>query len=165
MVKYLFLFLFLLLSTATHAESVATQDTTEQPPATNTINTNELTCLATAIYYEANHSNVEMQEAVASVIINRVEDNRYPKTICGVIHQRSHRVCQFSWYCNSPGSINHHSLADIMVIAKQILQNWISDKDYDTTNGATHFHDTSVRPRWSSQLQRTLSIGNLRFYK
>jgi spore germination cell wall hydrolase CwlJ-like protein len=33
------------------------------------------------------------------------------------------------------------------------------------TDGATHFHNTSVRPGWSRNLTRTAAIGHHVFYR
>src|SRR5690606_38719047 len=59
-------------------------------------------CLATAIYFEARGANYRGQVAVAQVVLNRVEDHRYPDTICSVVFQNQHRrnACQFSFACD-----------------------------------------------------------------
>jgi N-acetylmuramoyl-L-alanine amidase len=44
-------------------------------------------CLATAIFFEARSEGVTGKEAVANVIINRVQDERYPDTVCGVVNE------------------------------------------------------------------------------
>jgi spore germination cell wall hydrolase CwlJ-like protein len=51
-----------------------------------------------AIYYEANSEPFAGQLAVAQVILNRLRHPRFPKTICGVIHQGNERAtgCQFT---------------------------------------------------------------------
>jgi hypothetical protein len=68
----------------------------------------EFECLAKNVYFEAGNQPVVGQLAVALVTLNRVNDHRFPRTICGVISQGSMddpnkkvgRSCQFSWYCN-----------------------------------------------------------------
>ena len=83
----------------------------------------ELYCLAQNIYFEARAEPQAGQYAVADVALNRVQDNRYPNTICEVIKQGPIREswktrkdpdlhdserkyypvknrCQFSWYCD-----------------------------------------------------------------
>ena len=47
----------------------------------------EWQCLAEAIYFEARGEPIEGQVAVAEVVLNRVDDRRYPKTVCGVTNQ------------------------------------------------------------------------------
>ena len=48
----------------------------------------DLDCLTSNIYYEAGNEPEEGKVAVGLVTINRTEHERFPKTICGVVHQR-----------------------------------------------------------------------------
>ena len=65
-------------------------------------------CMALNIYYEARGSNLADKAAVSDVVLNRVEDTRYPDTICEVVYQGKQdskgnmirNACQFSWYCD-----------------------------------------------------------------
>ena len=65
----------------------------------------EVNCLAKNVYYEAGLESYEGQVAVAQVTVNRVEDGKFPTSICGVVHQKTRvpsgrTVCQFSWVCD-----------------------------------------------------------------
>ena len=68
----------------------------------------EIRCLAENIYWEARNQSKEGRLAVAQVTLNRVEDPRFPNTICGVVKQTKYypsgridlHSCQFSWYCD-----------------------------------------------------------------
>jgi spore germination cell wall hydrolase CwlJ-like protein len=44
-------------------------------------------CLAAAIFFEARDQPIDGQRAVADVVMNRVESNRWPDGICGVVFQ------------------------------------------------------------------------------
>ena len=71
-------------------------------------------CLALNTYHEAKNQSLVGQIATAQVVMNRVEDNRFPNTICEVVKQGPTRPswedpkkeypikhrCQFSWYCD-----------------------------------------------------------------
>ena len=46
-----------------------------------------LTCLALNVYHESKNQSLIGQYAVAQVTLNRVKDERFPNTICGVIEQ------------------------------------------------------------------------------
>ena len=50
----------------------------------------ELWCLSTAIYFEARGESYRGQVAVAQVVLNRVDDRRYPNTICGCTKRDSY---------------------------------------------------------------------------
>lgn len=55
--------------------------------------TNELKCLAGAIYFEARSESLEGQLAVGRVIVARAHSGRFPTSYCGVVYQPS----QFSF--------------------------------------------------------------------
>ena len=59
-------------------------------------------CLAQAVYFEAGFQPVEGQRAVAQVVVNRVRDRDFPKTVCGVVYEgwRRRTGCQFSFVCD-----------------------------------------------------------------
>lgn len=51
-------------------------------------NRRQIACVALGVYYESRGESTRGQQAVASVIMNRVRSGRYPDTPCGVIFQR-----------------------------------------------------------------------------
>jgi spore germination cell wall hydrolase CwlJ-like protein len=63
--------------------------------------TSDQTCLAEAVYFEARGEPEEGQRAVAQVVLNRVRHPAFPKSVCGVVHQRTASSCQFSFACGS----------------------------------------------------------------
>lgn len=130
-------------------------------------------CLATAIYFEARGEPTAGQVAVANVIINRVDDRRYPDTICDVVKQGpTHRWapdlpirhrCQFSFYCDGqPEVVTDLRAYDKAVdIAKRVINGEI----IDITDGATHYHATYVLPDWAPTKTHTVQINNHIFYR
>lgn len=46
-------------------------------------------CLARAMYFESNRSSPEGMLAVGTVVMNRLADKAYPKTVCGVVGQKN----------------------------------------------------------------------------
>lgn len=122
-------------------------------------------CLAEAIYFEARSEPVAGRRAVAEVILNRVESSRFPNSICRVISQGAHRrhKCQFSYNCDGiPEYIAEPRAYSAAVrLAKAVL----SEKARPLTKGATHYHATYVRPRWSRKMTRTAHIGKHYFYR
>ena len=129
-------------------------------------------CLAQNIYYEARGSSRADQIAVADVVINRVQDDRYPNTVCEVVRQgRQHangqmvrNMCQFSWYCD--GKSDWPTDMDAWVIAQQIAYNmYVHDDHRGLTEGATHYHADYVNPSWARTLTLTGTIGVHKFYR
>jgi N-acetylmuramoyl-L-alanine amidase len=125
----------------------------------------QLMCLAQNIYYEAGMEQFRGKVAVAQVTINRAEHGNFPKTICGVVHQKTQvagkMICQFSWVCNPVSKIRYLSDAweESLLVAKQVLQ---SDLRMESMSQALYFHAAHVNPHWG--LERVARIGNHVFY-
>ena len=122
-------------------------------------------CLAEAIYFEARSEAKIAQQAVAEVIMNRVDSRRYPNSVCEVVNQGAHKRhrCQFSYNCDGlPETILN---ARAWHRAKEIAKEMVTAEIRPLTKGATHYHTTSVRPFWSSSLVRTAKYGAHIFYK
>jgi len=128
----------------------------------------EVKCLATAIYFEARGEVEKGQIAVAQVVLNRLKNPAYPKTICDVVYQNKNirNGCQFSFACDGiPDRINDPDAWNAsMTLARRVLN--------DPTNlyladigAATHYHATYVRPRWANEMNKVEKIGNHIFYK
>lgn len=126
----------------------------------------ELWCLATAIYFEARGEAYRGQVAVAQVVLNRVKDHRYPKTICGVVFQNQHmrNSCQFSFACDGiPETIND---SKSWAQAQDIAKRFTAGELYLTEVGdATHYHATYVSPPWAPRMTKVTQIGLHVFYK
>ena len=62
----------------------------------------EQKCLANGVYFESRGETAKGQAAVAQVILNRVRNPAYPKSICGVVYQNDswRNRCQFSFACD-----------------------------------------------------------------
>lgn len=125
----------------------------------------QLMCLAQNIYYEAGMESFRGKVAVAQVTINRTEDSKFPKTICGVVHQRTQIagriICQFSWSCNPVGKVKYLSDAwqESLMVAQQVLE---ANLRMERLNEALYFHAAHVNPHWG--LERVARIGNHVFY-
>ena len=49
----------------------------------------ELECMERAMYFESNRSSRDGMIAVGSVVMNRVESGKYPRSVCGVVGQKN----------------------------------------------------------------------------
>jgi spore germination cell wall hydrolase CwlJ-like protein len=124
-----------------------------------------LTCLSEALYFEARGDTVKGQLAVAEVILNRVENPRYPDSVCGVINQGTGRkfACQFTYTCDGRAEVisEEKTYERLQKIAKLML----NDVPKTLTKGATHYHTKAVSPNWSRVYPRTATIGVHHFYR
>lgn len=122
--------------------------------------TEQMRCLAGAVYFESRGEPLDGQLAVAQVVINRAEDSRWPASYCGVVYQRS----QFSFVRGGRmPSINTSSAAwqrakAVATIAHEGL--WDSE-----AADAVYFHATRVRPSWSHRKTRLAQIDSHVFYR
>lgn len=122
-------------------------------------------CLSEALYFEARGESVKGQFGVAEVIMNRVESERYPDTVCDVIHQGTGRkyACQFTYTCDGLPEVIREENAWERV--SKIAALVIDGAESNLTKGATHYHTRAVRPSWSRKFARTASIGVHYFYR
>jgi spore germination cell wall hydrolase CwlJ-like protein len=121
----------------------------------------QIDCLAENIYHEAGYESREGKEAVALVTLNRMQDPRFPKDICGVVKQKTTSVCQFSWFCHKVSIRNKDVYEDAKEVAVYVYANYENLKDI--TKGALYYHADYVNPRW--KLEKTTVIGRHIFYK
>lgn len=126
----------------------------------------EENCLARAVYFEARSESELGQVAVAKVILNRVKDPEYPKTICGVVYQGSGRrnSCQFSFACD--GLPDDVKSATAWANAKRVARMTIAgDAKVAALTTATNYHADYVKPKWAKSMKRLVKIGRHIFYE
>ncbi len=122
-------------------------------------------CLSEALYFEARGETLLGQIAVAEVILNRVDSDAYPDTVCGVIRQGETRGagCQFSYRCDGksdePRSAKSHERVG------KVAWVMLSGRPRILTDQATHYHASHVDPSWARGLVRTARIGEHVFYR
>ena len=130
-----------------------------------------LMCLALNVYFEARSENLASQLAVSLVVMNRVEDHRFPNTVCGVVKQgltyKNDKVvlgkCQFSWYCD--GKSDKPTNKKAWFQAKEIASIVLDGGVFDFTEGATHYHAYYVYPSWRKTKTKVARIDSHIFYR
>ena len=140
----------------------------------------QVNCLAHNIYWEARNQPTKGMIAVALVTRNRVYDDRYPDTYCGVVEQGPVREswkkngtyypirhrCQFSWYCDGKSDVIPEVDYDVYELARIISFKVISNAPMrDFTKGATHYHATYVYPEWAETKTKTIQVKDHVFYR
>jgi len=120
--------------------------------------TDPLTCLALVIYFEARGEPLDGQAAVAGVVMERVESERYPDTICDVAFQRR----QFSAFNRGVPPIRDQQAWD----TSQAVAQAVLDDPEGTVPilGATHYHADWVNPSWADHYTYLGRIGVHLFY-
>ena len=125
----------------------------------------EIDCLAEAVYYEARSEDATGQMAVAEVVMNRVKNPHFPKTVCGVVFQGQYRNtgCQFTFTCD--GSRRQAPRGQSWDRARAVALHVAMGLNKPVTNKATHYHTDYVNPYWSAGLVETAEIGTHIFYR
>ncbi|MEL6878249.1 MAG: cell wall hydrolase [Pseudomonadota bacterium] len=120
----------------------------------------QMQCLAGAVYFESRGEPLAGQLAVAQVVINRADDRRFPASYCGVVYQRA----QFSFVKSGrmprirTGTKAWDRAKAIARIAHE--QMWDSEAD-----DSLYFHANYVRPSWSRKKTQRASIKTHIFYR
>jgi spore germination cell wall hydrolase CwlJ-like protein len=129
--------------------------------------TKQLECLTRNIYYEAATEPFEGKVAVAQVTMNRVEDGRFGRDVCGVVYQKNvimeKIVCQFSWTCDGVSRVKPiytaHYRESEEVAKKVLLENF----RLPGMKEAMYYHADYVNPRWGKP--QVGKIGRHIFYR
>lgn len=122
-------------------------------------------CLTEALYFEARGETVRGMFAVAEVILNRVDNQRYPGSVCAVVNQGTGKKfrCQFTYTCDG----RPENMTDTRAYERvgKIAQIMLNGAPRALTSGATHYHTKSVSPKWGKVFPRTTTIGYHHFYR
>ena len=130
----------------------------------------ETVCLIQTIYFEARGEDFIGQLGVATVVMERVDNKKFPNTICKVVkHGRYWKgnpvrnKCSFSYWCDgkSEKMYDHESFEAAIEISYLIMQG----VRLGTVKGATHYHAYYVKPRWSYKMNHMFTTGKHLFYK
>ncbi|BCG96290.1 cell wall hydrolase [Mesorhizobium sp. 131-2-1] len=126
----------------------------------------EQACLANGIYFEARSESVRGQAAVAQVILNRVRNPAYPKSICGVVYQNDNWLnrCQFSFACDGRKKRVTDPVA--YKTAQDVAMAVTAGKIFIPEVGSsTHYYANYVHPGWARTMQKMTKIGLHIFYR
>lgn len=114
-----------------------------------TLTRDEFFLLAKLIHAEARGETLEGQIAVGAVVLNRLGDPRFPKTITKVIYEKN----QFSPVMD--GNINLPPSRESLLAAEMALNG------IDPTNGCLFFYNPEkAQCRWPERLPVSIRIGN-----
>jgi N-acetylmuramoyl-L-alanine amidase len=117
----------------------------------------ELQCMAGAVYFEAKGEPLSGQLAVAEVILNRSKSGRFPKGVCSVVTQPG----QFSFVRGGhvPAIAQTKQYRTAVAVARVAL----ADAWDSPATGAMYFHARRVAPSWHRV--QVAAIGNHLFYR
>lgn len=119
----------------------------------------ELQCMATAIYHETKSETEHGKFAVAFVINERANSQKFPDTICKVVKQTKPN-CQFTFHCKRLKVSNKEQYEEAEKVAYDFI---VRKKHRDILpEGTLFFNSKSVR-RFNRKV--VAQIGGHVFYK
>jgi N-acetylmuramoyl-L-alanine amidase len=120
----------------------------------------DATCIATAVYFEARGETLDGQMAVADVIMNRAASGRYPASWCAVVKQPA----QFSFVQHGQfPTIDTSSAA--WATAQGVARLAIAKATPALPNDVLWYHADYVAPNWRHNLREVEQIGAHIFYR
>ncbi len=142
-----------------------------KPVSSTEYNVKEVECLVEAIYFEARSEVFNGQIAVGNVILNRVSSNKFPNTICHVIHAGHYHKnfvpirgrCAFSFWCDG----KPESMVDAMAYrtatdaATLVLEGYI----IKGLEKSLYYHANYVKPNWVNERKFVRKLGTHVFYE
>ena len=115
----------------------------------------EKECLMRAMYFESNRSSSEGMLAVGTVVMNRVYDGRYPRSVCGVVGQKN----QFA-----QGVLTKKMTDSGAVLASQMADQVLRGARHPGVQNAQHFHTAGLRFPYNN-MYYVLEAGGNAFYE
>lgn len=115
----------------------------------------EKECMMRAMYFESNRSSADGMLAVGTVVMNRVNDARYPKSVCGVVGQKN----QFA-----QGVLSRPMTDSGAVLAAQVADQVIRGARHAGVQNAQHFHTAGLRFPYNNMFY-VLEAGGNEFYE
>ena len=121
-----------------------------------------LTCLAVAIFFEARAEPIDGMAAVANVIINRVEDSRYPDTVCDVVWEPKQFSFTHDGLTDDPEAHTGHQDKIAWVTSQEVAKAALRGDLLGISS--THYHARKVLPFWANHYTKDGSVGEHIFY-
>lgn len=128
--------------------------------ATNVQLDEQMTCLATAVFFEARSESLEGQLAVARVVMNRAASGKYPPTWCATVKQ----PWQFSFV--RKGRFPRVDTASVSwARAQAVAELAAANIVLSLADDVLWYHADYVAPAWGPRLVRVEKIGAHIFYR
>jgi hypothetical protein len=115
----------------------------------------ERECLARVMYFESNRSSEDGMLAVGTVVMNRLDDPRYPKTVCGVVGQPQ----QFA-----EGALTKPVNPRLMARAERVADAVLEGRRHEKVASAKFFHTAGMSFPYRNMHYLVLAGGNA-FYE
>jgi spore germination cell wall hydrolase CwlJ-like protein len=113
-------------------------------------------CMTRVMYFESNRSSAEGMLAVGTVVMNRVNDPKYPKTVCGVVGQSNQFAPGVLWKPMKEGRSQ--------ALARQMAHRVLAGERHPGVRNAKFFHTQGYSFPYSN-MHYVLNAGGNSFYE
>ncbi|HET7579250.1 MAG TPA: cell wall hydrolase, partial [Bacillales bacterium] len=119
-----------------------------------TFTSNQIQLLAQLVYAEARGEPIKGQVAVAAVVLNRIDSNKFPDTVTGVIYEPLAFTCvQLGSFYNQPDKEAYRAV-------------YLAIQGWDPSYGSLYyFNPSKAESDWIWSRPQTVQIGNHIFAK
>ena len=109
-----------------------------------------------AMYFESNRSSEEGMLAVGTVVMTRLADHRYPKSVCGVVGQKNQFAPGVLWKPMKEGRSK--------ALAASVADAVLNGARHPGARRALHFHTAGLRFPYKN-MHYVLEAGGNEFYE
>ena len=126
----------------------------------------DIDILARTIWGEARGESQQGRIAVGWVILNRtMHRRRWPDDVMGTCLEKYQFSC---WLDSDPNRDKMRGVTFDDPVFRRCYEAAVAvcnGSEVDPTQGADHYHTTSISPNWADKSKVTCTIGHHRFYK
>lgn len=120
-----------------------------------TASASDINCMARAMYFESNRSSRDGMIAVGSVVMNRVQSEDFPGTVCAVVSQKN----QFA-----PGVMTKAMTGEARALAEASASAVLAGERHPNAGGARFFHAAWYDANFNN-IHYVLTAGGNAFYE
>lgn len=115
----------------------------------------DINCMARAMYFESNRSSRDGMIAVGSVVMNRVQSEDFPNTVCAVVSQKN----QFA-----PGVMTKTMTGQAKALAEVLATAVLAGERHPNVGGAKFFHAAWYDANFNN-IHYVVTAGGNAFYE
>ncbi|MCX7561305.1 cell wall hydrolase [Sulfitobacter sp. F26204] len=115
----------------------------------------DINCMARAMYFESNRSSRDGMIAVGSVVMNRVQSEEFPNTVCAVVSQKN----QFA-----PGVMTKSMSGQAQALAEASATAVLAGERHGNVGRARFFHAAWYNANFNN-IHYVLTAGGNAFYE
>ena len=127
----------------------------QSEPVVTRASATDINCMARAMYFESIRSSRDGMIAVGSVVMNRVESDDFPNTVCAVVGQKN----QFA-----PGVLSKTMSGDAQLLAEASASAVLAGERHPDVGGARFFHAAWYNANFNN-IHYVVTAGGNAFYE